>query len=403
MWLLSVYKKAAKYGLRNSIKIVWKKIIKILFFSVGKYVCRIDPKKIVFFTFSGNYECNPKWICEELLRENVPVTCVWGLPNKKKLDRSVFPEQVEVLSRNTIRFYWHLATARIIIDNAMDTAFIGYTLKKNQRLIETWHGSLGIKRFDADTNKDKNWVKRAEKEAKMTSYIISNSDFENDVYRNSFWKTTKIWKYGHARNDILINKDIVPYEEIYKNVKERFGIPDHVKICMYAPTFRDDRDLSPYKLDYERLIRALSLKFGGEWIIFSRFHLKVKELLSDYQFPANVYNVSDYPDIQELLCITDVGITDYSSWICEYMLTRKPGFLFATDAFSYEDSDRKFFFPLTDLPFPLAVDENTLIENIEKFDQDDYTAACNQFLEEKGCVDDGHASERIVKTLKKLM
>ena len=83
----------------------------------------------------------------------------------------------------------------------------------------------------------------------------------------------------------MINKDIVPYEEIYKNVKERFGIPDHVKICMYAPTFRDDRDLSPYKLDYERLIRALSLKFGGEWIIFSRFHLKVKELFIGLSIP----------------------------------------------------------------------------------------------------------------------
>ena len=147
------------------------------------------------FYFSGNYECNPKWICEELLRENVPVTCVWGLPNKKKLDRSVFPEQVEVLSRNTIRFYWHLATARLIIDNAMDTAFIGYTLRKNQRLIETWHGSLGIKRFDADTNKDKNWVKRAEKEAKMTSYIISNSDLKMMFTGTVFGKQQK---YGNT-------------------------------------------------------------------------------------------------------------------------------------------------------------------------------------------------------------
>lgn len=119
--------------------------------------------------------------------------------------------------------------------------------------------------------------------------------------------------------------------------------------------------------------------------------------------PDFVYDVSDWPDIQELMLFIDAGITDYSSWICEYMLTRKPGFLFAPDMRHYETTNRTFAIQLDELPFPKAFDSDSLCRNIINFDSDKYVKDCNAFLKHHGSVDDGHASERVVKKIKELM
>ena len=125
--------------------------------------------------------------------------------------------------------------------------------------------------------------------------------------------------------------------------------------------------------------------------------------MKGYTFPNGVINAGEYADIQELLTCVDVGITDYSSWICDYMLTKKPGFLYATDMVQYEEKDREFFYPLSTMPFPLALDNDQLINNILNFDQETFVKKCNDFLEEKGCIDDGHAAERIANVFEQIM
>ncbi len=365
----------------------------------------VDENKIMFITFRGEYDCNSKWIAQELLKRRLPYEIVWTV--RKKVDLTQFPKELTLTYRQSLDFYRHLSSAKIIVDNGVSTAFLGYKKKKNQTLVETWHGSLGIKKFSADSNKDKHWVHIAYREGRMTDYIISNADFEDAIYREDFWKKTPILQVGHARNDVLCEKDTWRVRNLRHKVFETFGLdPDpkaDIHICMYAPTFRDDGDMSPYEIDYTRLRRALEVRFGGNWVIFTRFHFRLLKKLKKYQFPDEVINASIYPDIYELLTCVDVGITDYSSWICDYMLTRRPGFLFATDMEEYEQKDRNFFYPLDTMPFPLALNNDQLIENILNFDNERFVPACDQFLEEKGCIDDGHASERIADAFEAIM
>ena len=100
--------------------------------------------------------------------------------------------------------------------------------------------------------------------------------------------------------------------------------------------------------------------------------------------------------------ISDVAITDYSSWIYDYILTRRPGFIFATDIYSYE-TERGFYYPLSSTPFPVSTNNETLIENILLFDEKQYEKNVDVFLEEKGCIDDGHASQRVVDKIIELV
>lgn len=421
----------------------------------------VEENKIIFITFRGEYDCNAKWIAEELHKRKLPYKIVWTI--RKNVPVSDIPAEFIKTYCSSFDFYRHLASAKIIVDNGVSTAVLCYRKKKDQVLVETWHGSLGIKMFSKETNKDKQWCKKADLEGRMTDYCLSNSTFEDKIFTDTFWPNARILQLGHARNDILCQRDPEVLQPIREKVYSHFGLSqviadlkaarheeltqwylaktgralpsasffaqenpfdaledlspeslqaflkaeyakcEDLRICLYAPTFRDDGDMRPYQIDYTQLRQALQTRFGGCWVILTRFHFRLRKKLKGYKFPAGVINASGYSDIQELLTCTDVGITDYSSWICDYMLTRKPGFLFATDMEQYEEKDREFFYPLDTMPFPLALNNEQLIENILQFDQDRFVKECDVFLKDKGCIDDGHAASRIADAVERIM
>ena len=97
-----------------------------------------------------------------------------------------------------------------------------------------------------------------------------------------------------------------------------------------------------------------------------------------------------------------MAMTDYSSCIFDFMLSRKPAFIFATDIENY-NTERGFYYPLESTPFPVATDNIELIENIRNFDYEKYKQEVEIFLQEKGCMEDGHASERVVDLIERII
>jgi CDP-glycerol glycerophosphotransferase len=111
-----------------------------------------------------------------------------------------------------------------------------------------------------------------------------------------------------------------------------------------------------------------------------------------------VIDVSDYPDMQDLLCAVDVLITDYSSSIWDFSFTHKPCFLYAPDLEEYK-SNRDFYTPIEEWPFPLAKTNQELIENIKNFDSKEYIGKVNKHHKELGSYETGHATEHFCKLL----
>ena len=121
-------------------------------------------------------------------------------------------------------------------------------------------------------------------------------------------------------------------------------------------------------MDTNNILQTLREKFGGDWVIAIRLHPHVKKYSEElYEFGEYVVDASYYPDIQELLVSSDIAITDYSSCIFDFMLSKKPGFIFATDIKEY-NTERGFYYPLESTPFPVASTNDTLAENIRNFD-----------------------------------
>ena len=363
----------------------------------------INPNKIIFITSQGKYDCNPKYICNEIIRQNLPYELVWTVRKMPTNGNEGFPRQLKLVKRDSYDFYKEVASAKIIVDNSISLEYMQYRKKPDQILIETWHGAIGIKAFGRGCNNDKEWLRKADKEASLTDYCISNSDFETNLFRTTFWQKAEILQYGHARNDILFKLDSVRVHNLDVRIRKKYKIKEGYKICLYAPTFRDDGDYLPYCIPYTELRAALSERFGGDWVVLTRYHQKLRHQLRWMKLPKKVINVDNWPDIQEIMAISDFALTDYSSWICEYLLTGRPGVLYVTDVESFEGKERTLLYPLTESPYPLTRNVNELVSAVLNFDMDKFNAKREWFFDKHGSVDDGLASRRAVNKIRELM
>ncbi len=357
----------------------------------------IHKNRVLFYTFQGTYTCNPKYICEEIRKNHSDIDPKWVVFDDS--DKETLPENVEAVRIGTWRYYKTLYTSKVCVDNAFNIPKYPVKKKRGQIYIQTMHGSLGIKRIGKDSNRTARRNKRGDFSAKMTDYIISNSDFEDEVYRTSFWADTEILKYGHPRNDILFStkENEKERKEIVKKIYSFFGLKEHIRLAMYAPTY-SEKSSGEEMVDFEALRKALQIRFGGEWVILNRLHprdarVKKASINSDYVLDGNKWK-----DIQELMLACDLAITDYSSWIFDYVLTQKPGIVFAPNLQQYETTTG-FYYPLETTPFPIAKTNAELEDAILSFDIETYEKEVNDFIASKGCVDDGYASARVVNKI----
>ncbi len=367
----------------------------------------VVQNQVMFRTFQDKYTCNPKYVCEELIKSGEDFKIVWAYSVKKSGDLSQFPPQVKLVKFGTYEYYKAMAESHYWIDNAHNFTWEGFPKKDEQILINLWHGSMGLKRINPEDDSNKKRIKAGRLATKTTNYCVTNSKFEEDVFKTTYWPNTEFLKYGHARNDVMFSSD-EEFKKMREYVCSRLGLNPEDKFLMYAPTFRDDKNaFECFDIDYAALKAALEKRFGGNWIILQRFHFHTQQVIKSKKKALDqnnfdyVVSVADYDDMQELMMITDIGITDYSSWICDFVLTKRPGFLFTTDIDSYV-TERGFYYKLEDTPFPVCKSNADLISAVENFDNDKYLSDIEKYYEMLGCYEEGNASEKIVNKLKEL-
>lgn len=356
---------------------------------------KVKSNKVMFMTFNHTYMCNPKYICQELLRQELPLDIVWVV---KAGQPSQVPEGVRTVTYGTFAYLKELVTAKVWVDNAFGFTWNPFPpKKKGQFYIQTWHGSMGLKRIGTENVNNKRWSFAARANSRWVDLCISNSSFETDVFRQTHWPDNRIEELGHARNDIFFLDDGAK-AEIARRVRLHFGIAEGKKIALYAPTFRNDDTTACYDMDYSRFLNALEERFGGQWVLLSRYHMKTLKAREAQISDPRIISATAYPDIQELMVAADVGVTDYSSWICDFVLTGRPGFLYAPDLVIY-DRERGFYYPLEQTPFPIAQTNEELSANILSFDAQQYAAKQEIFLQARGCKESGTAARKIAKII----
>jgi CDP-glycerol glycerophosphotransferase len=224
--------------------------------------------------------------------------------------------------------------------------------------------------------------------------MICGSTFQYKLIKDKFWYDGEILKSGIPRYDIFFNKDSC--NDIRKRVFTHFNIPESSKIVLYAPTFRTGNSLHPYNIDWQTCVPLLKEIFGEDVVVLLRLHPNMLRVdTSQLLNHQSVLDATRYHDMQELLLVSDLLITDYSSTMFDMSMIDKPCMLYATDI---EEYDRGYYFDFKDLPFPLAKNMDEFTEILRSFDLEKYKSQVREFLDNTiGMFEDGNASKRIVE------
>lgn len=340
---------------------------------------------VLFESFYGqNASCNPLALDREFARQRPELTRYWGVA-----DASVaVPDGATPLIEGSAEWWRVRASVRLIVVN--DWLRNRYRRRRHQTVLQTWHGTM-LKRLALTRRRAGLRPALATiRERSRWSILLAQNDYAKAVFRRAYAFTGPIWTEGYPRDDLLLTGD--PAE-----VRARLGIPDGVKVVLYAPTWRDDRPDHVDHLDVSRFAAAL----GPGWVTLIRGHSRTLRPGADLR-AGGVLDVTSYPDISELFLVADALVTDYSSVMFDFSVTGKPIYFFTPDLDRYREVLRGFYFDLLPVaPGPVVQDAGELVELVRHPDavRADYEERYATWRARFNPHDDGHAAERVVARL----
>lgn len=389
-----------------------KRKMKAFAHSLAYYICRVFPvdhKKIVMWTFEGNggYGCSPRYIAEEILKRSregrLNGRIVWLVNDTDK----EFPEEIKKVKGTLWNRAYHLSTAGTWVSNTR--TFYGTRKRRKQSYIQTWHATICIKpigKYRGDLFPRMAYLVSAY-DSRLINYVLSGSAWCDHMYRDGLIYDGEIVRTGTPRCDVLFNQR----DEKYTQMRNEYGLAGDTRIMLYAPTFRGgsqnkNRNVNSEEatVDFTRLVSSLEKRFGGTWYIFLRLHPQLAakmDRLRTNQFLERLVDVSQRPDMNEIIAGADAFLTDYSSAVFEANMIYLPCFIYADDLEDYVADRGDLMFDMYKLPFPVALNNEELVENIVGFDEDAYRKRTDAFMEEMGIFEDGRASERVVDLIER--
>lgn len=277
-------------------------------------------------------------------------------------------------------------------DNFFPLAFMKFG--EENTIVQLWHAPGASKKFGGSVDIESREI--LSKISENTDYLIVTSENIIGYYSEAFqMPESKIKALGLPRMDYYFeNRDL---DKLKKDFCQKYGISQDKKIILYAPTFRDEEK---YNNVFSYLdLEEFNARLGNEYVLALRLHPKIKNFYKeDISSKGKYIDVSGYESEQELMLISDVLITDYSSIMIEYSILNKPTVFFTYDLDEYLKNERGFYYDFkTTVPGPIVNTSDELIDVIEnnKFDK----SKISEFVKTQFDEIDGHSSERIVNFL----
>ena len=316
----------------------------------------IDNNKVVFSSFHGKYYNDAPRNIADCLRSDVKQ--VWVLPKNAEVPKTV----VKVRPFSLAELY-HLETAKVWVDNSRK--YLWVRKRKGQYYIQTWHAGAAIKKIEKEVEDTLpvEYVSRAKHDSAMADLFISDCEFLTKQYKSIFWYSGEIMK-SFVRTKKRTKNDI---DNINKKIRDLYDLSKEDRLVVYAPTFRSAGDLGPYEIDCDGVISALESRFGGKWKLILRLHPNISQYQTHFKYDENILNGSLYHELDDIICCSEVVITDYSSCIFFGMYMKKKTFIFATDWTNYE---RGFSVDLRCLPAPFSSSKQEILLIKSSFDEE---------------------------------
>lgn len=368
-------------------------------------VCKkmpVVPGRVMCWAYNfKQFGCNPRYLTDYILENNKDLEIYWVF--RKGIDISQVDKRIKVVRFRSWEYLKLLATAEFFVTNSRTFPFHIYWHKRQeQKYLMLWHGGVALKKIekDAEEKLGYQYVHKAKIDSKIADLMISGCRMQTNLLRSSFWYDGPILEHGIPRNDIFFQKE--KHSIFRKRITSFYNIDPESRIVLYAPTFRHNKSIKPYSINWTLLREALKHMLECEKItIIVRLHPNLINKVDTTPLIAyeNVVDGTKYHDMQELLCVADFLITDYSSSMFDFAMLHRPCFLYASDIKEY---DRGYYFKFNELPFPIAENTHQLLQLIREFNQETYDTKVNDFLQNTiGLTENGRASESITNWMLK--
>lgn len=363
--------------------------------TVPALVTRPLREAVLFSCFAGRHAADsPLAVHDELARRGYDGELVWAVADHG----SAVPAGARTVVLGTAAHLEALHTSRWLVSNANFPH--AFRKRADQTYLQTWHGTP-LKRIGKDvpsTSLSLSYRALMEREVRAWDVLLAQNPFAAEVLPRAFGYDGATLQLGYPRNDLLA---VPPDPERVGATRDALGVPPHTRLALYAPTWRDNRRTSSRRyalvnhLELGRVSKALS----DEWTVLVRGHSNTPGLAAAERHPG-VLDVSDYPDIGELMLVADTLVTDYSSVMFDFAVTGRPMLFLVPDLAEYAGRTRGFYLDLTEIaPGPLLETTDDVIASLRGLGTSvpaGFAEREDAFRERFAPRDDGHAAARVV-------
>ena len=279
-------------------------------------------------------------------------------------------------------------------DNFFPLAFMNFS--PENVIVQLWHAPGASKKFGGSVDIESRPILK--KISNNTDWLIVTSDDIKKYYAEAFQiSENKIKALGLPRMDYYFeNHDS---KELKNKFCKDYGISPDKKIILYAPTFRDEEEFNNVfnYFDLEKFNKELS----DEYVLALRLHPKIKNFYKeDISSKGQYIDVSDFKNEQELMLLSDMLITDYSSIMIEYAILNRPIVFFTYDLDNYLSKERGFYYDFEKtVPGPIVYTSDELIDAIKNNDFD--KSKISSFVNTQFNEINGQSSKHVVDYLLK--
>lgn len=293
------------------------------------------------------------------------------------------------------------ATAKYIFVNEASDVLSCVDMRPETVVTQLWHACGAFKKFGMSTAElifgpNAEELKRHPNNRNYTYVTVSSPEIVWAYAEAMDMKDRQdaIRPVGTSRTDIFYRSETIA--QAYQNLYKEFPKAKGKKIILYAPTFRGRvaRAKTPDCFDLEKFAEH----FKDEYVVIFKHHPLVKKLpeIPEELNGTFAIDATRSMTIEDLLCVSDICISDYSSLVFEYSLFERPMLFFAYDLDEYFDW-RGFYYDYNELtPGPVCKTNDEMIDYIshleERFDRQKVIDFKEKFM--RSC--DGHATDRIL-------
>lgn len=308
-------------------------------------------------------------------------------------------DSVIFVELHSVEYFRYLSSAKYLVTNVTFQTY--YTKKPGQVIINTWHG-IPLKHLGFDTPRGNCEATNMLRNFLMTDYLISANKFTTKNFKEAY-KLDGIYQgniieTGYPRNDTIFHAD----RDYVINKLRKYGVDvdPNKKIVLYAPTWKGEQYGNPVinVEEYDNFVDTVYKYVDKEkvQVLFKPHQIVYKTLRENGQLQSNFIPATI--DTNEILSVTDVLVSDYSSIFFDFMVTDRPILFYIPDLETYT-KERGLYFNVDMLPGPISKDCEQIgkwigdIDNYEKmFDYNKYKEVKSWAVE----YDDGFAAERII-------